>query len=91
MPSESAINSKTNDGAWRLVSSHPPRPHCRKTLRLLKGISDSTGDAIFAKDREGSVLRFANPATLALIGISLIEQVLGKTDAELLEDVDAAT
>jgi PAS domain S-box-containing protein len=52
---------------------------------LLSAISDSTQDAIFAKDRDGR-LRFANPATLALIGKPLAD-VLGKTDAEFLEDI----
>jgi PAS domain S-box-containing protein len=55
---------------------------------LLKGISDSTGDTIYAKDRMGRML-FVNPAALALIGKSA-DQVLGKTDAEFLDDKDAA-
>jgi PAS domain S-box-containing protein len=55
---------------------------------LLQGISDSLGDIIFAKDRDGRML-FANPAALSLIG-KPIEQVLGKTDAEFLEDKEAA-
>ncbi len=55
---------------------------------LLRAISDSSEDAIFAKDREGR-LRFANPATLALVGKRLHE-VLGATDLEILEDKDAA-
>jgi PAS domain S-box-containing protein len=43
---------------------------------------------MFAKDRQGR-MRFANPATLALIGRGLAD-VLGKTDAELLGDPAAA-
>ena len=60
----------------------------RDSTLLLRGISDATGDVIYAKDREGRML-FANPATLALLGKPM-EQVLGKTDAELLEDKAAA-
>jgi PAS domain S-box-containing protein len=56
--------------------------------RLLLAISDTTGDVIFAKDRQGRII-FANPATLALIGKPR-EQVLGRTDAEFLEDKTAA-
>ncbi|MFL5270747.1 MAG: PAS domain-containing protein, partial [Anaeromyxobacteraceae bacterium] len=55
---------------------------------LLYAISDTSDDAIFAKDRDGR-LRFANPATLALIGKRL-EDVLDHTDAEFLDDVAAA-
>ncbi len=60
----------------------------RQSTLLLRAISDTSQDAIFAKDREGR-LRFANPATLALIGKPLPE-VLGKTDAELLSDAAIA-
>jgi PAS domain S-box-containing protein len=60
----------------------------RNSTTLLKGISDSTDDIIFAKDREGR-LCFANPATLVLIGKPL-EQVIGRTDAEFLDDAEAA-
>jgi PAS domain S-box-containing protein len=59
-----------------------------RSTTLLRAISDTTGDAIFAKDREGR-LTFANPATLALIGKPL-EAVLGRTDAEFLNDPAAA-
>ncbi len=54
---------------------------------LLRGIVDSTGDVIYAKDSNGR-MRFANPAALKLIGKPL-DQVLGKTDAEFLDDKDA--
>ncbi|HWH70512.1 MAG TPA: PAS domain S-box protein, partial [Candidatus Sulfotelmatobacter sp.] len=60
----------------------------RKTTSLLQAISDNTADTIFAKDCCGR-LTFANPATLALVGTSL-EQVLGKTDEEFLQDKAAA-
>ena len=60
----------------------------RETTALLRAISSSTGDVIFAKDREGR-LTYANPATLALIGKPM-QQVLGKTDAEFLDDNSAA-
>lgn len=60
----------------------------RDSKTLLQGISDSTDDAIFAKDRAGR-LRFANPATLVLIGKPLGE-VLGKTDADVLGDAATA-
>jgi PAS domain S-box-containing protein len=57
----------------------------RESNALLRAISDTSADAIFAKDRAGR-LRFANPATLgALIGKPL-DAVLGRTDAEILED-----
>ncbi len=59
----------------------------RDSSALLRAISDSTTEVIFAKDREGR-LRFANPAMLALIGKPLAE-VLGKTDAQFLEDTKA--
>jgi PAS domain S-box-containing protein len=59
----------------------------RDTATLLRVISDSTGDTIYAKDRQGRI-RFANPAALALIG-KPPEQVLGKTDAEFLDDKNA--
>jgi len=60
----------------------------RETTALLRAISSSTGDVIFAKDREGR-LTYANPATLTLIGKPM-QQVLGKTDAEFLDDKSAA-
>jgi PAS domain S-box-containing protein len=60
----------------------------QRNVMLLKAISDTTGDAIFAKDRSGRLI-YANPATLTLIGKPL-DQVLGKTDAEVLDDKVAA-
>lgn len=60
----------------------------RENMAILRAISDSSDDVMFAKDREGR-MRFANPATLALLGRPLAE-VIGKTDAELLGDPQAA-
>ena len=59
-----------------------------QNVALLRAISDSSSDAIFAKDRQGR-MTFANPATLALIGRPL-DAVLGRTDAEVLIDQAAA-
>jgi PAS domain S-box-containing protein len=55
---------------------------------LLQAISDLSPDAIFAKDSQGRLL-LANPATLALVG-KPVDQVLGRTDADLLDDPEAA-
>ena len=60
----------------------------RRSTSLISAISDSTEDVIYAKDREGR-MTFANPATLALIGKPL-EEVIGRTDLELLQDKTAA-
>jgi PAS domain S-box-containing protein len=60
----------------------------RESNALLRAISDSTGDVIYAKDRQGR-LRYANPATLALLGLPA-ERALGRTDAENLADPDVA-
>lgn len=80
------------DGVTVHLRDITERIHAEEALRdriaLLQEISDSTGDVIFAKDRAGR-FRFANPATLALIGKPL-ELVLGKTDLELLTNHEAA-
>jgi PAS domain S-box-containing protein len=60
----------------------------RENTALLRAISDTSADIIFAKDDRGR-MRFANPAALAMIGKPL-EQVLGRTDAEFLADQEAA-
>lgn len=60
----------------------------REGTTLLHAISDGSPDVIFAKDLAGR-MRFANPATLALIGKSM-DQVIGRTDAEFLDDKEAA-
>ena len=60
----------------------------RENMALLRAISDTSDDVMFAKDRQGR-LRFANPATLALLGRPLAD-VIGKTDAQLLRDPDVA-
>ena len=54
----------------------------RKNSALIRAISDTSPDVIFAKDRDGR-FQFANPATLGLLGKPL-EQVLGRTDADFL-------
>jgi PAS domain S-box-containing protein len=56
--------------------------------QILHAISDASEDVIFAKDREGRI-RFVNPAARALIGKPL-DRVIGRTDAELLDDPEAA-
>ena len=60
----------------------------RRSTAMLRAISESTGDVIFAKDFNGA-LTYANPATLELIGKSLT-QVLGQTDADYLSDKASA-
>jgi PAS domain S-box-containing protein len=60
----------------------------RENMAILRAISNTSADVMFAKDRQGR-MRFANPATLALIGRPL-DEVIGKTDAELLTDPAAA-
>ena len=55
---------------------------------LAKSIAEATDDIVFAKDLEGRY-RFANPAMLALRGLRL-EQVIGRTDAEILGACDTA-
>ena len=53
----------------------------QKNLALLQGISESTTDAVFVKDREGRYL-LANPAAARNVGLT-VEQMLGKTDVEV--------
>ncbi len=60
----------------------------QEKLELINAIIHSTDDVIYAKDDLGR-FRYANAATLALIGKPL-DQVLGRTDAQLLEDPAAA-
>jgi PAS domain S-box-containing protein len=60
----------------------------RENSALLRAISDTSADVIFAKDRQGR-MRFANPATLALIGKPL-DEVIGRTDADFLGDAEVA-
>ena len=50
---------------------------------LLASIAKGMDDAIFAKDMQGRY-QFANPAALSVIQLPL-EQVIGRTDAELLD------
>ncbi|WP_242337763.1 MULTISPECIES: PAS domain-containing protein [unclassified Anaeromyxobacter] len=56
----------------------------RESTTLLRAISDTSGDVIFAKDRDGR-MRFANPGAVALVGKPAAE-LLGKTDLEFLAD-----
>jgi PAS domain S-box-containing protein len=55
---------------------------------LATAIAEATDDVMFAKDLEGRY-RFANPATLAAVGRGA-DEVLGRTDAEILPDPEAA-
>ena len=59
-----------------------------KTLALLKALTDSTTDLIFAKDREGRMI-FANPATLRVIGKDWAE-IKGRRDDEWHDRLDEA-
>src|SRR5579864_8518766 len=60
-----------------LVSSQ----ELQKNLTLLQGITESTTDAVFVKDREGRYV-MVNPAAARFVGLT-IEQVIGKTDVEV--------
>jgi PAS domain S-box-containing protein len=60
----------------------------RESAALLRAISDTSTDVMFAKDEQGR-MRFANPATLALIG-KPADQIMGRTDAEFLSDAEVA-
>ena len=60
----------------------------RESTAMLRVISDTSEDVMFAKDVQGR-MRFANPATLTLIGRP-IDQVIGRTDAEFLADAAIA-
>ena len=59
-----------------------------KTLALLKALTDSTTDLIFAKDCEGRMI-FANPATLKVIGKDWAE-LKGRRDDEWHDRLDEA-
>jgi PAS domain S-box-containing protein len=54
---------------------------------LLAAIAQATDDAIFAKDLQGRY-RFANPATLAALGLAQSD-VIGHADADLVSDPQA--
>ncbi len=68
--------------AWRAEEA------LRESTRLLRAISDTSTDAIYAKDLSGRI-RFANPATVEPLGKTL-QDVLGRTEAEYLDDPEAA-
>ncbi|WP_248341812.1 PAS domain-containing hybrid sensor histidine kinase/response regulator [Anaeromyxobacter paludicola] len=91
MPGHDTISPRSRREADAAPAPERPggaAPEAVDSGSLLRAISDSSDDVIYAKDRAGR-LRFANPATLALIGKPL-EAALGKTDAELLDDAEAA-
>jgi len=71
-----------------IAGDNPQEVVLREKLELIDAITNSTDDVIYAKDRLGR-MRFANGATLALIGKPL-DQVLGRTDVQLLENQAAA-
>jgi two-component system cell cycle sensor histidine kinase/response regulator CckA len=52
-----------------------------KNLALLQGISESTTDAVFVKDREGRYV-LVNPAAARFVGLTP-RQVVGRTDIEV--------
>jgi PAS domain S-box-containing protein len=60
-----------------LVSSQ----ELQKNLALLQGITESTTDAVFVKDRDGRYV-MVNPAAARFVGLT-VEQVIGKTDVEV--------
>lgn len=60
----------------------------RENQRRLSAIVENTSDPIFIKDREGAYT-FANEATARLFGRS-VEDLLGKTDADLFDEEAAA-
>jgi len=53
----------------------------QKNLALLQGITESTTDAIFVKDRDGRYV-MVNPAAARFVGLT-VEQVIWKTDVEV--------
>jgi len=53
----------------------------RKNLLLLQGITESTTDAVFVKDREGRYV-MVNPAAARFVNRT-VEDVIGKTDVEI--------
>jgi PAS domain S-box-containing protein len=60
----------------------------KKTEALLRAVTDSTTDFIFAKDLEGRII-LANTAMVRASGMKASD-ILGKTDAEYLPADDAA-
>jgi PAS domain S-box-containing protein len=56
----------------------------QKNLTLLRGITESTIDAVFVKDREGRYV-MVNPAAARNVGLS-VQQVIGRTDVEVFTD-----
>ena len=60
-----------------LISSQELEKH----LALLRGITESTTDAVFVKDRDGRYL-MVNPAAACNVGLT-VTAVIGKTDVEI--------
>jgi len=60
----------------------------QESYKLLQTVIEGTGDAIFVKDRQGQY-KLANSATARIFGTSK-EEVVGKTDSELLPSEVAA-
>jgi PAS domain S-box-containing protein len=60
----------------------------RESHSLLRAVTEGTTDAVFVKDRDGRYLT-VNPALARLVGRE-VEEVVGKTDAELLNPESAS-
>jgi PAS domain S-box-containing protein len=60
----------------------------RESTALLRAVSDTIPDPLFAKDREGRII-FANPATFAAVGKPAAE-VLGRNELGWLDDPEQA-
>ena len=56
---------------------------------LAHAIAEATDDAMFVKDVEGRY-QFANPATLAGLGYGSAQEVIGRTDLDLMREPAAA-
>jgi PAS domain S-box-containing protein len=53
----------------------------QKNLALLQGITESTTDAVFVKDRDGRYV-MVNPAATRLVGLTT-QETIGRTDVEI--------
>jgi PAS domain S-box-containing protein len=86
------VNRQLRAANERLAELDRERDRCaeervREGTALLRAISDTSADVIFAKDRAGRI-RFGNPAFLAIVGRPL-DEVIGRTDAEFFHDAAA--
>ena len=85
-----AIRSETGElrGFAKLTRDVTERKQAEEAVRrseaLLKVVTESTEDAIYAKDCDGRLL-LANPATLRSVG-KPAEEIIGHTDAEFYDD-----